>query len=406
MATVSGSPARLRRYPDALMAPDAALRDEVPALRAALVIYRNANPDFGQDHSHLADQLEVVIADSIALNTEVRVVAAALASLDAGVPAATPRHGSRMRFEAARGRVVGAWEQPDSLLELVVAMEHEDWVRHVLGGWRCSPGRGEYRGSGGLRGLDGRVYPLVIPELEIDGKVANIAYDPEPDRDPATLGGGDRGWRVIDERAGVARVEAYVPSWFDRGAVAAAMATGLQGPSHGTASREELQAIGFAADGRPLMGEQPAGPPHDPRDPFPADGPARPLPWLGHRSSPVRAVGVLDMVVGAADGVRVASQLENPGTNLYRAVFEEHEDGERRRVRLHTYQVTTTSQGSSFVPFMAYAVGDQLRRRPAIVAPPAGTRLGHGPGSGAGASGRRSVAKPLPAHRSGRRDAR
>lgn len=112
------------------------------------------------------------------------------------------------------------------------------------------------------------------------------------------------------------------------------------------------------------------------------------------------------MVVGAADGVRVASQLENPGTNLYRAVFEEHEDGERRRVRLHTYQVTTTSQGSSFVPFMAYAVGDQLRRRPATVAPPAGTRLGHGPGSGAGASGRRSVAKHLPAHRSGRRDAR
>jgi hypothetical protein len=109
------------------------------------------------------------------------------------------------------------------------------------------------------------------------------------------------------------------------------------------------------------------------------------------------------MVVGAFDGARVASELQNPGVNLYRVLFEEHEDGARRRARLHTYELNATSNGASFVPFMGYAVGGQLRRRPVTPAPPRGTSVGHGPGATTGGA-IRGTTGPTSARSSRRRD--
>ncbi len=382
MAIVSGRPDHLHRYADALMAPDAELRDEVATLRAVLRLYLTANPDFGRDHSALADELEVVLVEAMELNAQVRLTASAFEALDEA-PSSVLRSGSEGDFEQTRAHIAEAWDEVDSLLDLVVDLGERKWFDLVLGGWRCAPGPGRYGGSGGLRGPDGRIYPLVIPELEIDGRVAHVAYGAPPGRDPATLGGADDGWQVTDERVGVARVEDYEPTAWARGLVTVAMATGLQGPSHRTASRTELQAIGFSSDGRPVMGEAPGRPVHDPRPLHGSQEPERPRPWLGHRSRPARVGGTLDLVVGALDGARVASELENPGTNLYRVLFEEHEDGARRRARLHTYQLLSTAEGSSFVPFMGYGVGGRLRRRQVTPAPQGRHVLSPGPGSGA-----------------------
>lgn len=386
MGIVSGDPGRLRRYADVLMAPDAALRDDVPALRAALVLYRNANTDFGQDHTDLADELATVAEEAMAINTDLRLTAAAFEQLDAGTSTAGPLRVSRARFTEVRERIVGAWDRPDSLLDLVVAMDVDTWIEQVWGGWRCPPGLGDYGGSGGLLGPDGRVYPLVIPELEIDGTVAHVAYSPAPDRIPATLGGADAGWRVVAERTGIARVDPYEPTLFDQSVVIAAMATGMDGPSHRAASEEELATVGFAADGRPLLSGSIGRPPVDPRPEHLMQEPTPPVAPRAHRLRGDRAAGLLDMVVGAIDGTRVASELENPSTNLYHVLFEENEDGGRRRARLHTYQLIATTGGQGFLPFMGYVDGGRLRRKRVVPAPDTRQFLRPAPGAKGGAS--------------------
>ena len=369
MTLVSARPAALRRYGDGLDVADAELDARAAELRAVLSRYRRSAPDLGGDHTEVADRLEYLARDALDVSRHVHQIAAAFERLDElpGVLADVAARGSSSgeirrlpseAFERSYEEVVTAWAHLEYLGEVVEDLDPRRWRQLVWGRRRRPPCLGDYTGSGAVRGPDGRPYPLVIPELEIDGEVAHVSYDGEAARDPATLGGNDPGWVVVDEAVGVARVEAFEPGAIARAAVLAGIFAGYSPVQQRWASADQLAAVTFGTTGRPLLshGDWPDRLPHDPR--------------VTHQTAPGefdhvrrgRGLGTVDTLATAGQAYLVASELENPGINTYRVLFEQHEDGSRR-ARMHTYQLATTQAGSTFVPYMGYAVDGKLRRK-------------------------------------------
>ena len=365
MTLVSARPAALRWYAETLLPEDLRLREHAERLQGVLTSYSRRAGDFGADYTMLAAELAALSWPAAGLAREVHRIAAAFEEVDAVPWVGTPRsseapHGAQWLpaslFEQSYEHVVNRWDEVRNLGDLVVDLDQETWFRLLWGARRRPPCLGDYTGGGGLRGPDGRVYPLVIPELEIDGEIRHLTYDQDPRVDPATLGGVDDGWLVLDERAGVARVIDYQPGPLARTAVAASMAAGLSVPNMRWASPDMLARVVFGPDGRPLIEAMPRRQPHDPRITAHVETPTSTSTRRGRRS------GALDLLAGAVEGTVLARQLHHPGTNVYRVLFEEHEDGSRR-ARMYTYQLATTEAGTAFVPFMGYVEGGQLRRR-------------------------------------------
>ena len=369
MASVSARPAALRRYGDGVDVADAELGTRARQLHEVLGRYRQSSPDMGGDHTEVAEWLGQLSRDARAVSREIHQVAAAFERLDSlsGVLRDMAAGGSssdeRRRlpadaFERSYEQVVTAWARLEHLGEVVEDLDAKQWLQLVWGSRRRPPCLGDYTGSGAVRGPDGRLYPLVIPELEIDGEVVHVAYGSEAARDPAVLGGGDPGWTVVDEAVGVARVGAFEPGVFSRAAVAASIFAGYSPVQQRWASAEELATVTFDASGAPV-------PPHrDGPDRLPRD------PRLQHRTAPSefehvrwgRGLGGVDTLATAGEAYLVASELENPGMNAYRVLFEQHEDGSRR-ARMLTYQWATTQYGTAPVTYMGFAVDGKLRRR-------------------------------------------
>jgi hypothetical protein len=369
MVLVSARPAALRRYGDGLAVADVELGARAQQLREVLSLYRWSSPDVGSDHTGVAGQLEQLSRDALHLTRAVHQVAAAFERVDAlpgavadmATSARGPGEARRLpesAFERAHEQIVSAWAHLEYLGDVVEDLAPERWWELVWGARRRPPCLGDYTGSGAVRGPDGRLYPLVIPELEIDGEVMHVAYGSETARDPGALGGADPGWAVVDEAVGVARVNAFEPGMLARLGVAAGILAGYSPVRQRWASAEWLATVTFDADGAPVppRGDGPERLPHDPR--------------LQHRTAPTefehvrwgRGLGTVDTLATAGEAYLVASELENPGMNAYRVVFEQHEDGSRR-ARMLTYQWATTRNGTAPVTYMGFAVDGKLRRK-------------------------------------------
>jgi hypothetical protein len=407
MAVVSAKPAALRRYGDGVAFADVELGSRAEGLDEVLSRYRRSSPDLGGDHVEVAERLDRLGRDARALTREIHQVAAAFERVDE-LPrllrdlAATGSGSDELRrlpadaFERAHEQVVTAWSRLEYLGEVVEDLDPARWLQLVWGSRRRPPCLGDYTGSGAVRGPDGRLYPLVIPELEIDGEVMHVAYGSEAARDPGVLGGGDPGWILVDEAVGVARVEAFEPGAFSRAAVAASILAGYSPVQQRWASAEQLATVTFGADGAPVppRGDGPARLPQDPR--------------LRHRTAPTefehvrwgRGLGGVDTLATAGEAYLVASELENPGRNVYRVLFEQHEDGSRR-ARMHTYQWATTRDGTAPVTYMGYAVDGKLRRRMVTPVPRHRHAMSQGGGRTTGRRGssvgpRRPAGPPAP----------
>lgn len=375
MAVVSARPAALRRYGDGLEVADQGLRLRADGLREVLGRYARSSPDLGGDHTEVADLLERLAVDAAALSRWVHQIAAAFERFDVlpsavrkateiGVQPGGARRVPSEGFERSYGKVMSAWSRVEYLGELVEDLDAERWRELVWGSRRLPPCLGDYTGGGAVRGPDGRLYPLVIPELEIDGVLAHVSYSGETARDPATLGGADPGWVVVDETAGVARVNPYAPGRIARAAAFAGIAAGHVPVRQAWASPEKLATVAFGPTGRPqlTLGDPDARLVHDPR------GTHAPPPSESGPSPRRRGLGVVETAATLAEGYQQASELHHPGINVYRVLFERHEDGSRR-ARMHTYQLATTEAGSVFVPYMGHAVEGKLRRKLVTPAP-------------------------------------
>lgn len=394
MTVVGARPAALRRYVAAMEVEDVELREHAVRLRAVLEHYQARSPDMATNHAVVASDLEAVADVARELDRRVSWVAAAFERLDVG-PTWLQRaagidetdrvvHVTAARFVQAHDRIVERWDEVDSLGELVVELDPREWTRLVWGTRGCPPVSGTYTGSGGVRGPDGRIYPLVIPELEVDGVLAHVSFEPDEEIDPATLGGRDDGWVAIDEKVGVARVLDYEPGWLGKASVFGAVTTGLSVTNQRWASSETLASVAFDSQGRPIIAEMPRRLPHDSRvsHEITPDDPTRRRQrrWPRHLRGRGGG-GALELVAGAMEGAILASELDHAGTNLYRVVFEQHEDGSRR-ARMHTYQLSTTEAGSGFVPFMGYVEGGRLRRKLVTPAPARTSYMSQGPTDG------------------------
>lgn len=381
MGTVSARPAALRHYAATFMLEDARLRERAQELRAVLDRYAAAS-ELSTSTAGLAERVGALGASGARLAGAVRRVAVAFDQVDEGeAPGAANgsgvRHVDSGALASIHGRL-GSWDDVHYLGDLVVPLDDQRWFE-LLWARRCPPlFGGDYSGGGGVVGPDGRIYPLVIPELEVNGERANVSFEPVAELDPATLGGQDTGWVELERRVGVARVIEYEVGALGRAATTLAMATGLSTPRHRWASPDMLARVVFTEHGRPQID---AVPPRLLRDPRmgPADRP--PKPWA--RDS--RRSGAFDLITGAVEGVELAARLDDPGVNAYRVVFEEHEEG-GRRARMYTHQLRTTEHGSQFVTMMGYGVEGQLRRRPAREARSGTREMSQGPRGG----GRRS----------------
>jgi hypothetical protein len=375
MGTISARPSALRHYAATFTLEDGRLQDRADQLRSVLDRYR-AGSEVAQAHSGAAEHVRALGRAGASLAGRVQRIAAAFEQVDA-VADSNPDGGAQgvrrvdhASFVSAYARLARLWEDVHYLGDLVVHLDQERWF-DLLWARRCPPlTGGDYTGGGGLVGPDGRVYPLVIPELEIGGRRANLTFEPIPALDPATLGGQDTGWVEIDRRVGVARVIEYEAGPLGRAATALAVGTGLATPRHQWAPADMLARVVFTQGGRPQIDELPPRLLRDPRL-GPVDVPE---PWK--RDS--RRSGVFDLVTGAVEGVDLAVRLDDPGVNVYRVVFEEHEEG-GRRARMYTHQLQTTEHGSQFVTMMGYGVDGKLRRKPAQEAAPHGRPMSQGP---------------------------
>jgi hypothetical protein len=407
MGSVSARPAALRRYGDGVDVADVELGTRAQELDEVLDRYRRSSPDVGGDHTAIAERLDQLSRHARALSREIHQVAAAFERLDS-LPrflremAGTGSGSDELRrlpadaFERAHEEVVGPWARLEYLGEVVEDLDSTRWLELVWGPRRRPPCLGDYTGSGAVRGPDGRLYPLVIPELEIEGLVAHVSYSSEVAREPALLGGNDPGWSVVDEAVGVARVEAFEPGAIARAAVVAGIFAGYSPVPQRWASAEQLATVVFGPTGRPILahGDWPGRLPHDPR--------------VTHRTAPGehdhvrrgRGLGMVDTLATAGEAYLVASELENPGINTYRVLFERHDDGSRR-ARMHTYQLATTPAGTVFVPYMGYAVDGRLRRKLVTPVPDRRNTMSQrgGPASGRGGSSvgpRKAAGPPAP----------
>lgn len=407
MTVVSARPAALRRYGAGLEVADQDLRVRAEGLREVLARYARSSPELGGDHTEVADLLERLAVDATALNRWVHQVAAAFERFDvlpgavreaAGVGALPDgvRRVSPERFERSYGTVASAWSRVEYLGELVEDLDAERWRDLVWGSRRLPPCLGGYAGGGAVRGPDGRLYPLVIPELEIDGVLAHVSYSSEAARDPATLGGADPDWVVVDEITGVARVNPYAPGHLARAAAFAGVAAGQVPVRQAWASPEQLATVTFGPTGRPqlTLRDPHARLGHDPR------GTHVPPPSESGPGPRRRGLGVVETAATLAEGYQQASELHHPGINVYRVLFERHEDGSRR-ARMHTYQLATTEAGSVFVPYMGHAVEGTLRRKLVTPAPERRNVMSQrggatGRGGGAAVSPRRSSRPAAP----------
>jgi hypothetical protein len=186
---------------------------------------------------------------------------------------------------------------PADLTTWLAGHHQRRWEELLSGepGGRCPTfASGRYVGGGFLRGPDGELYPLVVPEVQVDGDVRNAAGATLSWTDVETLRGADDAWFDVARRSGTTRFGPEPSVLFTVLAAMAGMNPNLV-PTTRPIPRTAVDALGFGARGltgaaavpRPtrLQAPPPApssgtSPATSPAPDGPQHGPAVPGTWL------------------------------------------------------------------------------------------------------------------------------
>ncbi len=193
-----------------------------------------------------------------------------------------------------------------------------------------------YSGGGAIRGPDDRLYPIVVPHLEVD-REHHYTADADPGGSTpsvGSLGGGDPGWDLIGYRTGVERIESAPTQW-SKIVTGIAVATGLD--IGASVDAGQLTGIHLRAGSRAQFSATAPG--LTPVDmSVTTDGSAVASP-----ESPV-AAGLLSLAIGAATGYIAARDLDDRRHRAYEVMFEQHADG-RLRARVQTFTLEIGARG-------------------------------------------------------------
>lgn len=294
------------------------------------------------ERSSLADRFGASVTGSVwfaAMRADWRAAEAALRS---ALPDGT----------AARPVAAG----PFSLADSMVSVPRHTWLElGVLPDGCAAFGTGaHYVGGGAVRGPDGELWPIVIPQLvAAGGTTFTIDADLPPNLPAAaSLGGVDPGWVLVGYHVGVEEfIEPASPVLAT--ATGLAVASGLAVPP--TPDDAALVGVRFRAGSRPVV----LGP-VDVRggsDPSVAelsqsltsglvtseDGEPAPDPvHTGHINLPANAV---TLATQALLGASTAIALGGNTRRAYEVLFEAHPDG-RRRSRVQTFHLEARRDGA------------------------------------------------------------
>lgn len=401
MSTISARPAALIAYGDELLDRDGGVAARVPTVRAALARYAMTCPDYGQDHTGLLDELGLLAHAAIATDLLVGRVGRAVDAADEGLIFAG---GFRVTTDAAFDRAfasagVLASDPVRDLRPLLRDLPADVWLQLVHGDL-VGPHASWYAGAGGVIGPDGRIYPLVIPQMPLDGRVVSLSHGGEG-RDVWNLGGTDPGWHLLSVVEGVTRV-ADRPGRGERAAVFLGFLAGLDVEVARLATPAQLRAVSFDRSGIPALGAVAAVQPHLPAPPaFPDEsspqrvpvrvdgqllwvdpsrideqsravrrefqraygpGPYTPAPRGGRlpsRATVEGTAGAVDLLAGGLRGADVAGSLDDANHRAYQLRFETHPDG-RRRATLTAAQMAAGEDRWILTPQMGYVADGEL----------------------------------------------
>jgi hypothetical protein len=206
-----------------------------------------------------------------------------------------------------------------------------EWAR-LAGADRYFPNGGTYTGGGFIKGPDGRLYPLVIPNIT-DGEGNTFqADDGVGGGDISTLDGADPGWFTLYSRRGIG--DTSDTSIGERLAAGFLAATGAPMPYvYGKpAGRGDYDGLRYGS-GRPdwyYEAEPPKAQPGGMELITDQSGkPIRPPGW---------ATGA-NLAGAALSAANAASEIDDAHLAAYNVLFEANPDG-RRRARLEQYQIT------------------------------------------------------------------
>jgi hypothetical protein len=194
-----------------------------------------------------------------------------------------------------------------------------------------------YYGGGFIEGPDGQLYPLVVPQVMIDG----VPYGADVSGDAARiqdLNGSDGGWHLIGRHNGYDQLDEV--SKLDQAAVLLGGLAGGNMESAGDLVRRTdlagdllLSSAGYPSlDGGEIPSREardlPADLPPDFEDGLPGYHPAR----------ADRAGGALDLAISGAEGFLAAKGIDDNAHHAYDIRLEQNDDG-RTRALLTVYDV-------------------------------------------------------------------
>jgi len=280
------------------------------------------------------------------------------------------------------------FEAPEyfDLASAVRAIPNAEW--HILKrppGTEWSEMGVSYRGGGAVV-LNGEHYPLMIPQVTIDGKLYNADNRAADSESVRTLLGADPGWNLVDYRTGVNQFEKPLTG-AAKDLVNISLMLGTRiAPAVDSAAlqyvRMEPRTRATLVDAPTALAmftaAQPTKPGSSPYGPDLAEGYDPVLP-----AGPASPVGTAKMnaaslVVSALNGALVAATLDDATYRAYEISLEQNDDG-RRRALMTSYEVKTATVGNDSVLALVGwhnfvdEIG-QLRNVP-VAYPPAGDSL-------------------------------
>jgi hypothetical protein len=420
---------RVRARPAALAAFAAYGREADLRIAGALETARDAVSRYlaGCEESYVEDPTELLAALDVSLEHRLATAAAvadlgrAFAALDGAAMgrAAKQRAGAGLAgwtvAQGDEGGLARAYAErsglPEDLTTLLAGHHQRRWEELLTGrpGGRCPTfASGDYAGGGFLRGPDGELYPLVVPQVRVDGDLRNAAGTTLTWQEVETLRGADAAWFDVARRTGTTRFGPEPSVLFTVLAAMAGMNPNLV-PTTRPIPRAAVDALGFGERGLTGMASVPrtprleAPPPGPPSRPSPAPppvpegpqhGPAAPGAWLaaphaasggreglrdggrrgtagpghGHlgraRAAEARGAGVglgLDAIVTLGESLSLASSMRDHGLAHVDVRFQRTPDG-RRRAIARSVTGRTGAQGTVLLPTYLTADGQGTLR--------------------------------------------
>lgn len=236
-----------------------------------------------------------------------------------------------------------------------------------------------YDGGGFVTGPDGLRYPIVaLPQVDV-----NL---PPYQSGAATLFGSDPGWSALYVHQGLTEIGDETPAW-QKWIIGLGIATGGPTPSGQYLGSEAYGLLSFGVDGIPhfdaighgnpdALPEIPSGsePPmlmpvqlrdgrivdidtHDPET-WPREVRRRGVAGYQSYQRRTARLGGLDLAVMGAQGVNVATNLDNDRTFRYQVRFEVNDDGRRRALvtAANVFQGTNLATGQEELRLNSYHV--------------------------------------------------